>query len=663
MPQTHDADHRPAGEAATLLARYEAAAERERAFRTLADNSPDVIARFDPAGRYVYLNASGAALYGLAPAACIGRTVAELSASPVSMEASDAQLARVVATLQPDTCELLLLPPDGGEGRWFQFKAVPEFGAAGELVSVLRVSRDITERATIDRLTAERAAALAHAEALQAVNEELRAQAEELQAQSEELQSQSEELQAQTEELQAQSDDLAVMHGALRERQALLEMELGHRHTVERYLVVQAEAMRHLAEGDDADQTLIRVLESLGRGFGWHVGELWLVDDAAEVLRRHHVWHGDRPKLPAFCAAGEHLALPRGVGLPGRVWQDGRPMWSQDVLSEAGFVRGVAAEVSGIRVAIAYPIMAASEVIGIMTFFGCDPHTPAAEQLMLGEAMSSSLGHFIQRKRAKAELRSAHAELEAAFSDIAQQARQLESQNAQLVKLSRLKDEFLSTVSHELRTPLAAIKNAASILNKRSAGPLNENQARFVGMIQEHVGRLRGLVDDILDLQKIESGHVHARLAEGDLDLTLRTVAESYALMIEARQVTLTITATPLRARYDAGLVGQVVLNLLSNAAKFTPPGGAIALRCWREGGEARVSVTDTGVGVPEQELERIFLKFVQVGDRLSGESGGTGLGLAICKQLIEDGHGGRIWAESRPGQGSTFTFALPLAD
>jgi PAS domain S-box-containing protein len=662
MPHIHDADHRPAGEDAAPRPRDEAA-EREWSFRTLADNSPDVVARFDTAGRYLYLNASGAALFGLSSADCVGRTVAELSAAPEAAEASDAQLARVTATRRPDTCELLLQPPDGGEGRWFQFKAVPEFGPDGALISVLRVSRDITERATIDRLTAEREAALAHAEALQAMNEELWAQTEELQAQGEELQSQSEELQSQTEELQAQSDDLAVLHGALRDRQALLEVELAHRHTIERYLVAQSEAMRHLAEGVDADQTLPRVLERLGSGFGWHVGELWLVDPEAQVLRRRHLWHGDRPDLSTFCAAGADLALAKGVGLPGRVWQDGRPLWSQDVVSEDGFVRGAAAEASGIRVAIAYPIMTASEMLGVVAFFGCDPRTPAAEQLMLGEAMSSSLGHFIQRKRAKAELKGAHAELEAAFADIAQQARQLEAQNAQLAKLSRLKDEFLSTVSHELRTPLAAIKNAASILNKRSAGPLTENQARFVGMIQDHVGRLRGLVDDILDLQKIESGNVQARLVDGDLDLTLRTVADSYSLMIEARQVTLTIAATPLRARYDAGLVGQVILNLLSNATKFTPPGGTIALSCRREGDEAWISVTDTGVGIPEAELDRIFLKFVQVGDRLSGESGGTGLGLAICKQLIEDGHGGRIWAESRPGQGSTFTFALPLTD
>jgi PAS domain S-box-containing protein len=662
MSQTHDADHRLACCDALMGAPVDAA-DRERSFRTLADNSPDAIARFDTAGRYMFLNTSGAALFGLPSDACIGRTVAELSSALSAAEASNAQLARVMAALQPDTCELMLQPPDGGEGRWFQFKAVPEFGPTGALLSILRVSRDITDRATIDRLAAEREAALAHAEALQAMNEELWAQTEELQAQGEELQSQSEELLAQTEELQAQSDDLAVMHGALQDRQALLEVELAHRQTIERYLVAQSEAMRHLAEGVDPDQTLPRVLARLGGGFGWHVGELWLVHHADQVLRRHHHWHGDRPHLEAFCAAGAQLALPRGVGLPGRVWQDARPMWSQDIVGEPGFVRGEAASAAGLRVAIAYPIMNASEVLGIVAFFGCDPRTPAAEELMLVEAMSSSLGHFIQRKRAKAELRSAHTELEAAFADIAQQARQLEVQNAQLAKLSRLKDEFLSTVSHELRTPLAAIKNAASILHKRSAGPLTENQARFVGMIQAHVARLRGLVDDILDLQKIESGNVQARLADGDLDLTLRTVAESYALMVEARQVSLTIAATPVRARFDAGLVGQVILNLLSNATKFTPPGGAIMLRCWREGGEALVSVTDTGVGIPDHELERIFLKFVQVGDRLTGDAGGTGLGLAICKQLIEDGHGGRIWAESRPGQGSTFTFALPIVE
>ncbi|MFN3430203.1 MAG: sensor histidine kinase, partial [Candidatus Sericytochromatia bacterium] len=287
--------------------------------------------------------------------------------------------------------------------------------------------------------------------------------------------------------------------------------------------------------------------------------------------------------------------------------------------------------------------------------------SPGLEQSLLLEILSDTLGHFLPRVRARLELRTAHIELESAYESLSRQTRLLNEQKEELERLSRAKDDLLSVVSHELRTPLAAIRNANAILLKHRAGPLNEAQSRFSGMIHTHVDRLTRLVDDLLDAQKFSSGTFQADLRPINLDRALRLASDDFSHVIAAQRIDLQLHLdagdTPVHC--DAGLIGRVLLNLLSNAAKFTPAGGAIRLASWREGTGVFVSVSDTGVGIAEEDLGRIFDKFVQVGDR---QTPGTGLGLAICKQLIEVGHGGDIWAESTPGLGSTFIFRLPVS-
>lgn len=251
------------------------------------------------------------------------------------------------------------------------------------------------------------------------------------------------------------------------------------------------------------------------------------------------------------------------------------------------------------------------------------------------------------------------------FRDITERRRvegELKAAVNELQQLHVVKDEFLATVSHELRTPLTAIRNAGTILQKQRAGPLNPDQARFVALIQQHARRLNALVDDILDLQKLEHGGLHPRIEPRDLNGDIRAVAAGFAHVMEARKLRLELELAPdaLVVPFDEALVGQVLMNLLSNAAKFTPVGGTVWVRSWQQAGEACVSVADSGIGVAANDLERIFRKFTQVSDSLSRTSGGTGLGLAICKKVIEETHGGRIWAEGRQEGGTAFTFTLP---
>jgi PAS domain S-box-containing protein len=231
-----------------------------------------------------------------------------------------------------------------------------------------------------------------------------------------------------------------------------------------------------------------------------------------------------------------------------------------------------------------------------------------------------------------------------------------------LQRLNALKDDFIATVSHELRSPLTAIKNAAAILKREKAGPLTEKQDQFVGVIDDHVARLIRLVDDILDIQALENGRLALELAPQDLGPIARALADGFAHVLAAKGITLEIAIAeqPLMARIDRSRIEQVLLNLLSNAAKFTPAGGRVRVEASAQGAEVVLAVSDTGIGVAPQDAARIFSTFVQVEDVLTREAGGSGLGLAICKRLVEERHGGRLWLESALGQGSRFSVALP---
>ena len=225
---------------------------------------------------------------------------------------------------------------------------------------------------------------------------------------------------------------------------------------------------------------------------------------------------------------------------------------------------------------------------------------------------------------------------------------------------SRAKSDFLTSMSHELRTPLTAIIGFSEILLGEFAGKLNEKQRQYVNYILESGSHLLSLINDILDLSKVEAGKMELKtskvrvgeILEGSLSM-IRDSCQREGISLELRALPeaadLEITADPRRLK-------QIMHNLLSNAVKFTPKGGSIKVEAEREGDELVISVTDTGIGIPPEEQERIFEKFHQVND-----APGTGLGLALTRKLVEM-HGGRIWVESEgKGKGSRFSFTLPL--
>jgi signal transduction histidine kinase len=229
-------------------------------------------------------------------------------------------------------------------------------------------------------------------------------------------------------------------------------------------------------------------------------------------------------------------------------------------------------------------------------------------------------------------------------------------------EVERMKDEFVSIVSHELRTPMTAINGSLSLVLDGTVGEINEDQQDLLETAKNNTTRLIRLINDILDISKIESGKITMKSEPVDIYSVLRDsmagiggFAEKYGV-----QVTCASEESIPQVMADHDRIIQVVTNLLSNAIKFSPRNGTVHLKAWKDGASLFVSVHDQGIGIPAEYLEKIFEKFQQVDSSAVREKGGTGLGLPICRAIVEE-HRGKMWVESDPGRGSTFTFTLPL--
>jgi signal transduction histidine kinase len=232
----------------------------------------------------------------------------------------------------------------------------------------------------------------------------------------------------------------------------------------------------------------------------------------------------------------------------------------------------------------------------------------------------------------------------------------------ELEATSRHKSEFLANMSHELRTPLNAILGFSQVLRERLFGELNEKQEEYVDDILSSGNHLLSLINDVLDLSKVEAGQVELEVAP----FSLREALERGVVMVRERAtqdgVRIALAADPEIdiVTGDERRVRQVIFNLLSNAVKFTPAGGAVDVSAAQSNGEVRIAVADTGPGIAPEDHQRIFDEFQQTETGIEQREG-SGLGLALSKRLVEL-HGGRIWVDSEPGNGSTFVFTLPAA-
>ncbi|MBA2447097.1 MAG: GAF domain-containing protein [Chloroflexi bacterium] len=397
------------------------------------------------------------------------------------------------------------------------------------------------------------------------------------------------------------------------------------------------EVSRAVGSSLDLERVLKTIVAHAVELIGAEGGAIYEYDEAAREFY-HRVTHSLEGDLPAVLPTAP---LRLGEGAVGAAGAARAPVQIPDMLTAGAYESRLREQLlrAGFRSILAVPLLADGRVLGGLVVSRKTPgeFLPPTVELLQTFAGQSALA--IQNARL---------------------FEQIEEKSLQLEVVSRHKSEFLANMSHELRTPLNAIIGFSEVLLERMFGDLNDKQAEYLRDILTSGQHLLSLINDILDLSKVEAGQMELERGE----FSLKQALENGLTMLKERAsrhgITLGLELEPDLDLIEADerKVKQVVFNLLSNAVKFTPDGGHVAVMARRTDDELQIAVSDTGVGIAPEDQARIFEEFRQVGQG-SAKAEGTGLGLALTRRLVEL-HGGRLWVESEPGVGSTFTLTLP---
>ncbi|MGY4653531.1 ATP-binding protein [Mycobacterium sp. URHB0021] len=389
--------------------------------------------------------------------------------------------------------------------------------------------------------------------------------------------------------------------------------------------------------GADPEGVLGAIVEEASRLCGARAAQLFLLDHDADVFRLSRV-AGETPEVYRKYLEENPIARNRSSTV-GRSAEDRRTHQIRDVLEDPEYGRPDLQSRGGFRTLLSTPMILEGEVVGVLSLWRTDvaPFDDRERELLEEFAVE---GAIVLR----------HVRL----------VRALETKTRQLEVASRHKSEFLASMSHELRTPLNAVIGFSEVLLDRLFGEINERQEEYLRDILNSGRHLLEVLNDILDLSKVEAGQMVLEPCTFDVGSVLEWATATQRVRATAHAITITVQLAD-----DVGVVEtderrfkQVVLNLVSNAVKFTPDGGSVSIAACRQGTELIVTVTDTGVGVPPEDQTRIFESFQQ-GGRGPLKEEGTGLGLTLSRRIVTL-MGGRMWLESTPGVGSTFGFAVP---
>lgn len=423
--------------------------------------------------------------------------------------------------------------------------------------------------------------------------------------------------------------------------------DITERKRTERRLALQYAVTQILSESRDFAESSKRILETACANLDWEVGALWNVDREQGVLRNVEICHSTSRQTPEFDQLTKELALEKGVGLPGRIWASGEAIWIPNVVDDPNFSRTKVASLEGLHGAFGFPIILGNEVLGVIEFFSPEIREPDDELLKMVIGIGAQIGQFGERKRAEEKL--------AALLESERAAR------ADAEKANRLKDEFLATLSHELRTPLNAVIGWSRML--RSGRLDSEGAQHAVEVVERNAWAQKQIIEDILDVSRVITGKLQLNRSPVDLVGVVDAALDAVRPAMEAKEIKIeTLIDSSLRlVSGDPDRLQQVVWNILSNAAKFTPAGGKIEIAVNQNNGGVQIEVKDSGPGIDPSFLPHVFERFRQADGSTTRTHGGLGLGLAIVRHLVEL-HGGTIAVENRENRhGAIFTVRLPL--
>ena len=398
------------------------------------------------------------------------------------------------------------------------------------------------------------------------------------------------------------------------------------------------------AESGSFEDSLVRILEMTCQTLGWPIGHVYLDDADSAQMVPTRIWHlDDEFKYRDFVELTEKTRFDRGEGLPGRVAESGEPTWIQDLHEDSNFPRNRLADRLGVRSAFAFPVKVGGKTVAVLEFFTEITAPEDREILKLAANLGEQLSRVRERVQTARELQAARDEADAANS---------------------AKSDFLANMSHEIRTPMNAIIGLSDLCLRTD---LTLKQQDYLNKIHASSESLLGIINDILDFSKVEAGKLEIESIPFEIDAVLENLATVANVKTQEKGLELLFMRRPEVPDVLVGdplRLGQILVNLTNNAVKFTEKGEITVTVGVREREGSRitleVSVRDTGIGMTEEQMGKLFQSFSQADTSTSRKYGGTGLGLAISKRLVEL-MGGEIWAESEPGKGSKFSFTLQL--
>ena len=416
-------------------------------------------------------------------------------------------------------------------------------------------------------------------------------------------------------------------------------------------------------------------IERICHHMHWPVAHVYEYDESSEHIQSSKIWYcKDYDTFAPFIKETEQTPLKPGEGLASEVRSKVRIIWVENLQHCPSFCRKEIAEQVGLTSGVAFPVLIRSEVAAVIEFYTTNTLKEDDQLRYILMNIGTQLARAIERKRSEHMLLESKKNLEI---KVKKRTKELLAAKEEAEKANRTKSEFLANMSHELRTPLNSLLILAELLAENKQKNLTKDQVECAHIIYDSGSDLLMLINDILDLSKVESGNLPINLSVGSLDSVVASLHKTFGHLTEHQDIQLNILqdeAAPGHLYTDLPRVGQILKNLMSNAVKFTEPGGEVSLHIYcpdntevstleREYSDNQVvafAVKDTGIGIPEDKYDMIFEAFQQAESNISAQYGGTGLGLSICQKLAYI-LGGEITLQSKVGEGSVFTLYLPL--